>query len=230
MREFPAILLLAGLSCAAGTQVSFLVGSAEVYRGSKHFPVKVSMPLQLGDSLRVAAESRIEVRYPDNTILRLDENSRLVVTAAGSKPEPTLLGGKAWANVTKVGKGGQGFGLKTPTAVAAVRGTIFRMNENDSGASVKLFEGKVDVGHPAKDGEVSGPREVSLQQWVHLLRGEEVVCRKDGAWASRRFDVGVDLKDPWVRFNTERDHALGLPAANDTAGAKPAVGEDPWNK
>jgi len=158
----------------------------------------------------------------------LDENSRLVLTAAAKKPEPTLLTGKAWANVTKVGKGGQGFGLKTPTAVAAVRGTVFRMSEDDSGANVKLYEGKVDVGHPPKDGEVEGPSEVSLTQWVHLLRGEEVVCHKQGAWNSQRFDVAADLKDSWVRFNTERDKALGLPVAGEDAPKDES--DNPWKK
>jgi ferric-dicitrate binding protein FerR (iron transport regulator) len=227
-RQFLAILLVAGTAFAAGTRVTFLVGSADVRRSGKAIPVRVPMALQPGDSIKVARESRLEVRYPDNTILRLDENSRLVVTANSGKPEPTLLGGKAWANVTKVGKGGKGFGLRTPTAVAAVRGTVFRMNEADSSANVRLYEGRVDVGRPQKNGQISGPREVSLQQWVHLLHGEEIVCGKGGNWTSRRFDVASDLKDPWVRFNTERDRALGLPVASETPSED--AGEDPWKK
>lgn len=230
-RTLLAVLLASGALFAEGTRVTFLVGSAQVTRGTKVVPVRVSMPLQPGDSIKVAAESRLEVRYPDNTVLRLDENSRLVVTANSGKPEPTLLGGKAWANVTKIGKGGQGFGLRTPTAVAAVRGTVFRMNETDSLANVKLYEGKVDVGHPRKDGELAGPKEVSLEQWVHLLRGEEVVCRKGAPnWTSRRFDMIADLKDPWVRFNTDRDRALGLPVASDSTGAAADPTDDPWKK
>jgi len=222
------LFLTAAISWGAGTRITFLVGSAEVHRARHSLPVRVSMNLQQGDSLLVAAQSRVELRYPDNTVLRLDENSRLVLTAAAKKPEPTLLTGKAWANVTKVGKGGQGFGLKTPTAVAAVRGTVFRMSEDDSGANVKLYEGKVDVGHPPKDGEVEGPSEVSLTQWVHLLRGEEVVCHKQGAWNSQRFDVAADLKDSWVRFNTERDKALGLPVAGEDAPKDES--DNPWKK
>lgn len=234
-RQFLAVLLAAGAVFAEGTRITFLVGSAEIVRANKGIPARVSMPLQPGDSIKVAGESRLEVRYPDNTVLRLDENSRLVVTNVGKKPEPTLLGGKAWANVTKVGKGGNGFGLRTPTAVAAVRGTVFRMNETDSMANVRLYEGKVDVGQPKAggNGEIAGPREVSLEQWVHLLRGEEVVCRKGTSnWTSIRFDVQADLRDPWVKFNTERDRALGLPVASDSPAptSKGGDGDDPWKK
>ncbi|MEN9354070.1 MAG: hypothetical protein RL318_1395 [Fibrobacterota bacterium] len=227
-RQFLAVLLVAGSVFANGTRVTFLVGSADIRRGGKPIPVRVPMVLQPGDSIKVAKESRLEVRYPDNTVLRLDENSRMVVTSNSGKPEPTLLGGKAWANVTKIGKGGKGFGLRTPTAVAAVRGTVFRMSESDS-SSVRLYEGKVDVGRPSANGEVAGPKEISLDKWVHMLRGDEVVCRKDGSWTSRHFDVVNDLKDPWVKFNTERDRALGLPVASEEPA--PATSEgDPWKK
>lgn len=240
----PLLLSLAALAAAKeSAKVSYLVGKVDAHRGGKVFPVRVSMDCQSGDTLVSSLASRLEIRYPDNTLLRLDENSRLILTdRKPGRPEPTLLSGKTWANVKKIGQGGTGFGVRTPTAVAAVRGTVFRVNAEDSASSVRLYEGKVDVGSSRTDsvarsrGEVAGPKEVSLDEWVRLLRGEEVTFRRDGSWARAKFDVMGDLKDPWVRFNAERDSVAGRPwtaeaaSTTDSASAKPKDSDDPWAK
>jgi len=222
--------LFALVSIAAASQdaarISYLVGSAQVHRRGASFPARVSLACQVGDTILLSKASRAELRYPDNTLLRLEENSKVVLTQ-GSKsvPEPTLLGGKAWANVRKIGQGGTGFGVRTPTAVAAVRGTVFRVADADSSSNVRLYQGKVDVGSPKSDslarahGEVSGPQEVSLDNWVRLLRGEEVTFHRDGTWNRARFDVKADLSDPWTRWNASRDSAAGRPWVADTSGA-----------
>ncbi|MCB9496389.1 MAG: FecR domain-containing protein [Fibrobacteria bacterium] len=217
------------------TKVTWLVGEAVLKRAGKSFPVRVRTECRTGDTLEVGATSRVELRYPDNTLLRLDENSKLVLAdRVAGKPEPKLVVGKAWANVKKIGQGGTGFGVRTPTAVAAVRGTVFQVEGGLDSSSVRLYEGKVDVGTPkAADarakGEVSGPSEVGLDQWVKLLQGEQVVMRKDGTWASSKFDVGA--RDPWILFNAQRDSLAGrpLPEASTESGASPD-GDDPWAK
>lgn len=223
-------------------KVSYLVGDATVHRAGKAFPVRVSMACRAGDTIVSSQASRLELRYPDNTLLRLDENSKLVLTdRAQGKPEPTLLEGKTWANVKKIGQGGTGFGVRTPTAVAAVRGTVFGVSSGDSVSSVRLYEGKVDVGSVKVDslfrarGEVAGPKEVSLDEWVHLLRGEEVSFKRDGTWSRVKFDPAVALADPWVKFNSVRDSAAGRPwaAASDSLPLRDGPGmekdsDDPW--
>ncbi len=239
-----AFALAAVVSANEAAKVSYLVGKVDARRAGKTFPVRVSMACQVGDTLVSSTASRLEIRYPDNTLLRLDENSRLVLTnRTQGKPEPTLLSGKTWANVKKIGQGGTGFGVRTPTAVAAVRGTVFRVNAQDSASSVRLYEGKVDVGSAKTDsiarsrGEVAGPKEVSLEDWVRLLRGEEVTFKRDGTWSRASFDMKLDLKDPWVKFNADRDSVAGRPwtaqadaAATDSTNAKPKDSDDPWAK
>jgi len=227
----PRIPLVLALSVAAysaqeAAKFSYLVGSAQVKRAGKSIPARVSMACQVGDTVTLSKASRAELRYPDNTLLRLEENSKAVLTVmAKGTPEPTLLGGKAWANVKKIGQGGTGFGVRTPTAVAAVRGTVFRVSDADSSSNVRLYEGKVDVGSRKADsllranGEVSGPQEVSLENWVKLLRGEEVTFRRDGTWSRAKFDPKADLVDPWTRWNASRDSAAGRPWATDSTGA-----------
>jgi hypothetical protein len=229
-------LVTAAMASQEAAKFSYLVGSAQVRRSGKSIPARVSLTCQVGDTIVLSKASRAELRYPDNTLLRLEENSKAVLTQRGKGvPEPTLLGGKAWANVKKIGQGGTGFGVRTPTAVAAVRGTVFRVSDADSSSNVRLYEGKVDVGSAKSDstarahGEVAGPKEVSLENWVRLLKGEEVTFNRDGTWNRGQFNVKADLADPWTRWNAQRDSAAGRPWAKDTTAA--ASGEpDPFKE
>lgn len=235
-----AIVLLGtavlGVQAKEAARVTWLVGEATLKRAGSSLPVRVRMDCKLGDTLVLGAASRLELRYPDNTLLRLDENSRLVLAnRSAGKPEPTLVVGKAWANVKKIGQGGTGFGVRTPTAVAAVRGTVFLVEGGSDSSRVNLYEGKVEVGSALADslrrsrGEVSGPSEVSLDKWVMLLRGEQIVTRKDGTWTSSKFDV--DARDPWIEWNADRDAKAGRPLPKgDVAPAAGEVGDDPWAK
>lgn len=238
-RVLPILLIAASYLWAKGeVRVTWLVGDAKVKRAGKSIPVRVHMDCMLGDTLVLGAATRLELRYPDNTLLRLDENSRLVLAdRRPGKPEPSLLVGKAWANVKKIGQGGTGFGVRTPTAVAAVRGTVFDIGGNSDSSRVKLYEGKVEVGTAQADsarrarGEVAGPSEVSLEKWAMLLRGEQVVTRKDGTWATSTFDVNA--RDPWIEWNAERDAKAGRPLQKDSSSAPVTPKEDaddPWSK
>lgn len=235
----PLFAVSLALHAKEAARVTWLVGDATLKRSSTSLPVRVRMECKLGDTIQLGAASRMELRYPDNTLLRLDENSRLVLAdRTPGKPEPSLLVGKAWANVKKIGQGGTGFGVRTPTAVAAVRGTVFNIDGNADSSKVNLYEGKVEVGTAQADsarrarGEVTGPSEVSLDKWVVLLRGEQVVTRKDGTWASSKFDVNA--RDPWIDWNAERDAKAGRPLvkdASDSPAAPPTeAGDNPWGK
>lgn len=239
MRAVPLLLCAASmLQAKASARVTWLVGDANLKRVGKTIPVRVHMECKLGDTLVLGPATRLELRYPDNTLLRLDENSRMVLAdRTPGKPEPSLLMGKAWANVKKIGQGGTGFGVRTPTAVAAVRGTVFGIDGNADSSNVKLYEGKVEVGTTQADsirrarGEVSGPSEVSLEKWVMLLRGEQVVTRKDGTWTTSKFDV--DARDPWIEWNAARDAKEGRPLQKDSTSAPAAPkddSDDPWAK
>ena len=229
----PAALLLAGASAAPDpieATITYLVGRAEIRRGGKVLPARVSVVCRAGDTLATDPASRLELRFADNSLLRLDEGTRLVLTPrVDGKPEPALLVGRVWANVVRKLRGG-GFGVRAPTAVAAVRGTVFGVQGSDSASSVRLYEGKVDVGSTTTDSlsrvrpETNGPREVSLEDWVHLLRGEAVTFRRDGTWSRAAIDFAIDLKDPWTRFNADRDSAAGRPWSAKTDS------DNPWAK
>jgi ferric-dicitrate binding protein FerR (iron transport regulator) len=88
---------------------------------------KSGAALAEGESVATAAGSSAVIELPDGTRLKLRESSRLAVTLPGPKSgltEAFLSFGSAFAKVTKR-LAGQEFHVRTPNAVAAVRGTEF---------------------------------------------------------------------------------------------------------
>ena len=80
-----------------------------------------------GETVSTAAGATAVIELPDGSRLKLRELSRLGVTLPGPKSQVTeafLAFGSAFAKVTKR-LAGQQFNVRTPTAVAAVRGTEF---------------------------------------------------------------------------------------------------------
>ncbi|HNY93051.1 MAG TPA: hypothetical protein PKM23_16125, partial [bacterium] len=88
----------------------------------------------------------------------------------------------------------------------------------------KVYDGKVEVGPVTKWStsmpretrsgppqqvqgpvEVPGPFEVTLEEWQQIVRGQQIVVRKDGKFAKSLFDQRADSTDEWVKWNKELD-------------------------
>ncbi len=216
--------------------VTFLVGSAgDVtvrHRDSTEWvPAKLKMELFEGDVIRTAKESRAEITLTDKSVLRIGEQTELELTKASiskktKEVQSNLKKGKLWANIAQAGPS-RTFQVKAPTAVCAVRGTIYRIDA-DSTTTVLVYDGAVDVGPLAKlEGkepkprprslephqipgpyEVPPPYQVTLEEWIRIVRGFQVTVRPDGKYHKRRFDEAEDAKLEWVRWNKDRDRQL----------------------
>ncbi len=131
-------VLLLSIACTAvqaqntvGT-VSGLTGTAHVERGGTTAPVTSGMPVELKDKFTTDAGGQLTITLNDNSKLDLAEQSTLVideqVVGAGG-PQTTkvsLLGGHVQSLVTKALRGtAPSFEVKTPNAIAGVRGTNF---------------------------------------------------------------------------------------------------------
>jgi hypothetical protein len=192
--------------------------------------------LRQGDRVNTEKRSRIEIKLPDESLVRFDELTTFELAALSVNKRKKdrninvrMIFGKAWAKVTKwFGKKGR-FALSTKTAVAGVRGTVYRVNVNpDNSAIVKVYGGEVAVSNmppparmesPAKvespspvDGpkSVDGPHPVSMKEWTHIVRSmQELVVRPDGsATKPFRFTLAADSND-WVRWNQSLDEKVG---------------------
>jgi hypothetical protein len=238
---FCAGAVIAAESPNAGTQavVTALEGSAQVYIKGKTAGRQIKKGDKLGQEheVRVGERSRMEIRFPDGTIMRLSEKSRLVMNelkydkTTESKNVKVSLGvGKLWAKVKKLATSDSSVEVKTSNAVAGVRGTVYRVNvEEDKSALVKVYDGTVYVANPPREPgaeagkatpphEVSGPRtvpppyhEVSMEEWTAIVKAmQQISISPEGKpSAPQDFDPKADADD-WVKWNQERDKKVQL--------------------
>ncbi|HEY6012279.1 MAG TPA: FecR family protein [Nitrospirota bacterium] len=237
--------LYASSVCVAASEsndavVTALQGSAKVYSAG----VAAGRSLKKGDrigqeqELKVAGKSRIELRFPDGTVMRLSEGTHLRMSELSfnrktddKNVKVDLPIGKLWANVRKLSTPKSAVEVKTSNAVAGVRGTVYRVNvEEDKSALIKVYDGSVYVANPPRDAagtppvqvskptEVPGPHEVpppyhevSMEEWTVIVQAMQQISISPQGVASQPqdFDAKSDADD-WVKWNQERDKQMSF--------------------
>ncbi len=218
-------------AAAPAAKVSFLEGKADREANGATSPLADADPLGEGDTVITQEASRLEIKFVDESMLRVGPSAKLTLTAAhfGRRPEERkmtarLLFGKVWAKVTSIFSKDATFAVETENAVAGVRGTTFRVDANtDKSVLVRVYAGAVAVakptiyatGTPGERHEVQGPDEVSRDQWEHLVgRQMEISIAADGTPSPpKQFDPKAEQDDDWVKWNERRDQAARPPAA-----------------
>jgi hypothetical protein len=105
--------------------------------------LKLNQFVNEGDELITRAGEYASIAFIGGAEVRLSENSTFRVEAGGGE-KPTQLFtsiGKAW---TRLLRGQSGINIRTPSAVAAVRGTEADVESGDR-TTVKVYDGHVDV-------------------------------------------------------------------------------------
>ena len=214
--------------------VIVIQGTARVYHkdAAKGRLLKKGDKVKQDQEVRVAEKSRIELRFPDGTMMRLAEKSRLKMSELAFNKQTQsknvkvdLAVGKLWAKVKKLSTPDSSVEVKTSNAVAGVRGTVYRVNvDEDKSALVKVYDGTVYVANPPRDAAkptdkvtephaVAGPHEVappmhevSMEEWTVIVKAMQQVSISPQGIASKPedFDPKADADD-WVKWNQERD-------------------------
>jgi hypothetical protein len=231
-----AIILVAFAAFGQTTsaKLSFFLGEVETRVGDGEWKAaQLNVELSEGDAVHTGSESRAELTLPDGSVVRVDENSELAVSelaggADDQKAGAALGFGRMWARVRGV-MGAGSFTAETPTAVAAIRGTVFRVDFGaDSTFALRVYEGVLEVkpvtarpgeqgmgtlGPPEEvggPGEVPGPHEVTMEEWTEIVRQYQVCSYRPGAPPTvEDFDPEEDRLLEWVQWNMSRDAALG---------------------
>ncbi|RMF62115.1 MAG: hypothetical protein D6748_00180 [Calditrichaeota bacterium] len=202
-----------------------------------------NMEVYPGDKIETKKESRCEITLRNGDVFRIDENSiftleEALVTEKTVKAEMSLSLGKIWANIKKIFSRDDYLRVKSPSAVIAVRGTIYRVDaQEDSTTEVRVYEGEVAVtppppkvptpGAPPRPQpkpkpqevppptqvpaptQVQGPTEVSVEVWVEIVKAQQqIVIKPDGTRSIAEFDPEQDAQLDWVRWNKRRDSLL----------------------
>lgn len=183
MKKFFLIFVLglfaSNLSLAAETYGLVMVAKGQVSvqkNGAGTFEtLKVGNKVYPGDMLKTAADSRAKIVMSDRNILNLAPDTVLVIAkyvnnsdkgSNDKSAELLMLQGKVRAKVEeKYEKANQGFQIKTPTAVAGVRGTEFFVNYNLQTRTTDVFvtSGTVNIA-PLVTSAATAPTAQSLSQ------------------------------------------------------------------
>lgn len=235
-----AVILFSSAASAAEMQASAgdvlttrVEGTAQVFTtGKPPVSLKKGIRLKQNQEVSVGEKSRVELLFPDGTVMRLAEKSRLNLgkiafdrKTEGKNVNVNLGSGKLWAKVKKLVTPDSSVEVRTTNAVAGVRGTVYRVNVNeDQSAMVKVYDGSVYVANPPIDTSkpkdkalapvpVAGPHEiappvheVSLEEWHVIVKSFQQVLISPLGVASQPqdFDPKADA-DEWVTWNQERD-------------------------
>lgn len=129
-----------------------MIGSVKIRRNGtvNWISAKVGMPLRERDGIRTFVESEAELETSEGTIMKVGENSTLELSkfqqdenTQNSKVK--IMNGNVISNVKKLVSTSSSFEFETPTATAAIRGTIIGIDVNKEATNVKVYEGRVYV-------------------------------------------------------------------------------------
>ncbi len=127
-----------GQQAPASAELKRVIGRVEILRKgqTQWIPAVIGARLVEGDDIRAFSGAQVELALPDTSTVQLAENSRLLVTKLEYDQQQQsrlvllhLVVGKvraaiAQTAITLVRTRQSNFGISTPTAVAAARGTI----------------------------------------------------------------------------------------------------------
>ncbi len=246
-KYFYGVILIAALTMVSGffawgaetakddAIVAMVQGTARVFAKDTTVgrTLKVGDLLKKEDTVKTARKTRLEIRFPDGTLIRLGENSTLRMRDVSYNKQTesknikvNLSTGRLWAKVKKFTTTDSSVVVETSNAVAGVRGTVYRVNvEDDQSALIRVYDGSVYVANPPLDTsgrtakqvqkptEVPGPyqvpppyHEVTMEEWTVIVQAMQQVTVSSQGKASQpqSFDPKADMDD-WVLWNQQRD-------------------------
>ena len=183
---------------------------------------KVGQKVGEGDVIETGKDSRAKIVMADKNVLNISPDSKVVIEkyvndakTGEKKVDLKVLEGKLRASVEQKYDGEKNtFQIKTPTAVAGVRGTDFITGFNSSTrvTSVVTFSGVVAVGLPGANGTILKPVMVQPGQSTSVENGKAAEAPK-----------AVPVKE-LQQMNTTTQAEAPSPAGNrSTASTSPSM-------
>lgn len=107
--------------------------------------VKAPFMMEVGDQVRTGAKSKAELYIKYGSKIRLNEETTFVIGQVAPEGNAVeVLRGKMTAWIRKFT--GRGFTVRTPSAVCAVRGTVFGVEVSEAGQTTwDLFSGTIQI-------------------------------------------------------------------------------------
>lgn len=135
-----------------GGVVSIAVGTVTMIpaNGGAEQALKVGDAVPVGATVKTGASSRAVIKTTKQSAVRIAENSQAVMMElVDSDSTPKVLidlkSGSLGALIQPQAQASMDFKIKTPSGIAAARGTMFAVAVEDGKGYVKVDHGKVDV-------------------------------------------------------------------------------------
>ena len=125
-------------------KISFPLGRVEVATAdNKWSRAKPNQPVFEGNIIRTQVKSRCEITLTGGGKVRIGEKSELELNEADVKPmsknfNANLKKGNIWVSAKAAFGEKKNIAVRTPTAVAAIRGTKYRAKAGDDESSVMV--------------------------------------------------------------------------------------------
>jgi hypothetical protein len=135
----------------APAEVALASGQAGILKTDNSLePVAAGQKLTAGTALKTGNNSKLNIKFADGSIVSMQPNSilkldTLSIYSGGGMVDTTLRlqQGKLETEANPAHRQGNQMQIITPTAVAAVRGTKFRVSTSDVSITQETLEGKV---------------------------------------------------------------------------------------
>ena len=132
-------------------EVALVSGQAGILKTDNSVePVTAGQKLTAGTALKTGENSKLNIKFADGSIVSMQPNSilkldTLSIYSGGGMVDTTLRlqQGKLETEANPAHRQGNQMQIVTPTAVAAVRGTKFRVSTSDVAITQETLEGKV---------------------------------------------------------------------------------------
>ena len=187
-----ALLVFAAYGQELTVKVTRLAGPVQVRSKaqSEWADANLGQVLQPGDALRTLKGGKVQLLFPQNTIVLIKENSVLSVKdlkEGGGGKVKTLVGGFLF-NLQEALSPGSTFEVETPSALAVVRGTKFGVDVDFDGTSTFTgYDGEFEVTAEGVTVTIGPGTKVSVEQGESPGESEE----HDEGWEDAADDAAV---------------------------------------
>ncbi|MFP3905097.1 MAG: FecR domain-containing protein [Armatimonadota bacterium] len=160
-------------------------------------PVAGKQRLYAGDTVRTGEDGYLKLEWIDGTRVAVDPETQMTILKCRmnrmTNSETSLFKldvGNIWIRVIKVLSQKSKFEIRTPTATAGVRGTVFSVRVDEAGETeVSVYEGSVLVNSEARSETVE-------QENVARIAGDSVNLQAFGEAEKKQWESKRDVAGP----------------------------------
>jgi ferric-dicitrate binding protein FerR (iron transport regulator) len=186
-------------------RVSYTEGTVTVTSGGISQDAAPGIRLSQGDVITTGADGVAVVDLSNATLIKLRENTRVVIEAIGDETRVSLTAGGLFSHVLKKLSGG--FFVRADSTVAGVRGTEFFVAYGKTVGTQRdvwlcVNSGAVDVSIPQANQHVV----VQAGQGINIVGGEKLTAPRRYAW-TRGLNWNMDAASGSVEDHTNLNKA-----------------------